>query len=81
MNAFRTPGLAAYLASYRRQYRLPGPLPRSGVDTGWDLETTLDVAMVSAACPRCKILVVQASSASNGAWPPPRTPPPGWPRR
>jgi hypothetical protein len=37
-------------------------LAHNGVGTGWDLETTLDVDMVSAACPTCKILVVEASS-------------------
>jgi Subtilase family len=40
------------------------PLPPSGVPTGWDVETMLDVSMVSAACPRCHILVVEASSDS-----------------
>lgn len=36
------------------------PLPASGVPFGWDVETTLDASMVSAACPHCKILVVEA---------------------
>lgn len=40
------------------------PLPQSGVPFGWDVETMLDVSMVSAACPHCSILVVQASSQS-----------------
>ena len=82
VDAYSTPGLAANLAVYRRQYGLPActtgsrclrvvnqagkasPLPASGVPHGWDVETMLDVSMVSAACPRCTILVVQASSAS-----------------
>jgi MYXO-CTERM domain-containing protein len=34
-------------------------------DKGWIGETALDVQMVSAACPKCKIVVVQA--ATNGA--------------
>jgi hypothetical protein len=38
------------------------PLPKSGVGSGWDVESTLDVDMVSAACPHCRILVVDASS-------------------
>jgi Subtilase family len=38
------------------------PLPPSGVRTGWDLEVTLDVSMISAACPHCQILVVEANS-------------------
>jgi hypothetical protein len=35
-------------------------LPANGVGSGWDLEATLDVDMVSAACPSCRILVVEA---------------------
>lgn len=38
------------------------PLPRSGVRSGWDLEATLDVSMISVACPHCKILVVEANN-------------------
>src|SRR5262249_2702223 len=34
------------------------PLPAA--NTGWAQETALDVDMASAACPKCKILVVQA---------------------
>ncbi|MDR2987423.1 MAG: S8 family serine peptidase [Nocardiopsaceae bacterium] len=39
------------------------PAP-SGKFTGWDLEAVLDVSMVSAACPECRILVVEAKDAS-----------------
>jgi subtilase family serine protease len=81
---FDTPKLAAYLAVYRKHFRLPpctvasgclrlvnqrgnaSPLPHSGVHTGWDLEATLDVSMISAACPHCKILVVEAKNPSIG---------------
>jgi hypothetical protein len=38
------------------------PLPRSGVFSGWDVEATLDVSMISAACPHCHILVVEAKN-------------------
>jgi subtilase family serine protease len=38
------------------------PLPISGVGSGWDLEATLDVSMISAACPHCRILVVEANT-------------------
>jgi hypothetical protein len=38
------------------------PLP-SG-DTGWGGEISLDLDMVSAICPNCKILLIEASSAS-----------------
>jgi subtilase family serine protease len=38
------------------------PLPHSSLHTGWDLEATLDVSMISVACPHCKILVVEGDS-------------------
>ena len=41
----------------------PAPLPAD--DQMWLGETALDVQMVSAACPLCKIIVVQASSAGG----------------
>jgi len=67
------------LATYRSQYGLPPctkangclrivnqtggtKLPRE--DTGWAQEQALDLDMASAACPSCKIILVQASSAS-----------------
>ena len=40
------------------------PLPQSGAKSGWDLEGTLDVSMVSAACPHCRILVVEGDDDS-----------------
>jgi subtilase family serine protease len=40
------------------------PLPASAVPSGWDVETMLDVSMVSAVCPHCKILVVEARNDS-----------------
>jgi subtilase family serine protease len=42
------------------------PLPPSGVFSGWDLEATLDVSMISVACPHCHILVVEADSPELG---------------
>jgi hypothetical protein len=39
----------------------PSPLPRAD-PAGWGVEETLDVEMVSAACPDCKILLVEAAS-------------------
>lgn len=65
----------ADLAVYRTTYGLPacttangcfskvnqegaaGPLPE---DMGWEGETALDLAMVSAACPQCHILLVES---------------------
>jgi hypothetical protein len=41
------------------------PLPTSSVNSGWDLEATLDVSMISAACPYCHIVVVEANNASD----------------
>jgi hypothetical protein len=37
--------------------------PASAVPSGWDQEIDLDLDMVSAVCPNCKILLVEASSA------------------
>jgi hypothetical protein len=37
----------------------------SGTNAGWSLETSLDVDMVSAICPNCKILLVEANSDST----------------
>jgi subtilase family serine protease len=38
----------------------PSPLPRPD-PAGWGVEETLDVSMVSAACPLCKIIMVEAA--------------------
>jgi len=42
------------------------PLPLSGARSGWDLEATLDVSMISVACPHCRILVVEADNPELG---------------
>ncbi|WP_328327493.1 MULTISPECIES: S53 family peptidase [unclassified Streptomyces] len=67
------------LASYRSQYGLPDCTTDNGCfkkidqdggssypapDAGWAGEISLDVDMVSAACPQCHILLVEANSAS-----------------
>jgi hypothetical protein len=80
VDAYGAPTLAADLVTYRAQYGLPpcttgagclkvvnqsgqsSPLPAG--DVGWAEETSLDVEMVSAVCPKCSILVVQANSSS-----------------
>jgi len=41
---------------------LPGAPPAG---TNWGLEASLDVDMVSAACPSCNILIVEANSSGN----------------
>ncbi|HEY3979974.1 MAG TPA: S53 family peptidase [Streptosporangiaceae bacterium] len=40
------------------------PLPRSAGSSGWATEESLDIDMVSAICPNCRIILVEASSAS-----------------
>jgi subtilase family serine protease len=67
------------LAAYRSQYGLPECSTGNGCfkkidqdggtnyptpDSGWAGEISLDVDMVSAACPQCHILLVEAKSAS-----------------
>lgn len=79
VDAYNDPTAAADLNVYRSTYGLPScttangcfrkvnqnggtALPRQ--DGGWAQEISLDIDMVSAACPSCKILLVEASSAS-----------------
>jgi subtilase family serine protease len=77
VDAFAYPTLEADLAAYRDFYKLPkcttkngcltvigqdGGKPPSQVDSGWDLEQALDLDMVSAACPDCKILMVESDT-------------------
>ena len=80
VDAYRNPRAARDLASYRGHFGLPPcsaasgclrivnqrgrsrPLPRAKVN--WGLEEALDLDMVSAICPKCRILLVEAASAS-----------------
>jgi subtilase family serine protease len=79
VDAYGYPNLAADLATYRSYFGLPACTTASGCltikdqsggsslprfDAGWAGEQALDVDAVSAICPDCKILVVQAKSAS-----------------
>jgi subtilase family serine protease len=79
VDAYGYPNLARDLATYRSYYGLPACTTASGCltvvnqsggtslprfNTGWAGEQALDVDAVSAICPDCKILVVQASSSS-----------------
>ncbi|GAA2038606.1 hypothetical protein GCM10009839_45270 [Catenulispora yoronensis] len=80
------PNLESDLGTYRSQFGIPacttangcfrkvnlsgqqGPYP--GPDPGWGTESSLDIDMVSAICPNCHILVVEADdldSAQNTA--------------
>ena len=80
VDAMDDPDAASDLATYRSTYGLPACTAASGCfkkvnqtggttypspDTGWAGEIMLDIEMVSAACPACNILLVEASSASN----------------
>jgi subtilase family serine protease len=80
VDAYSDPNLASNLSTYRSEWGLPSctqsngclrivnetggsSLPRG--NSGWGLEESLDVDMVSAICENCHILVVEASSTSN----------------
>jgi len=80
VDAMDDPNAESDLATYRSTFGLPActtangcfrkvnqngaasPLPAT--DTGWAAEISLDVDMVSAVCPSCHILLVEASTAS-----------------
>src|SRR5262249_26748299 len=75
VDAFDNPNLATDLATYRSTFGLPpanftkvnqngqaSPLPAT--DVGWGEEESLDVDMVSAICPNCPILLVEANDNS-----------------
>ena len=81
VDAFNDPNAAADLAAYRSAYGLPACTVASGcfkqesqtgstsslpsTDYGWAEEESLDLDMVSAICPGCRILLVEASSATS----------------
>ena len=69
------------LATYRANFGLPACTTANGcfrkvdqaggtayppVVSGWPAETSLDLDMVSALCPNCHILLVEATTASIG---------------
>jgi subtilase family serine protease len=78
VDAYDDPSAAQDLATYRAQYGLPAcgggcftkvsqtgsPSALPAVNAGWAQEISLDLDMVSAACPDCKILLVEATTAS-----------------
>jgi subtilase family serine protease len=80
VDAFGYPNAESDLATYRSQFGLPACTTANGcfrkvnqrgvqgsyptTNVGWDQETALDLDMVSAMCPGCSILLVEADSAS-----------------
>ncbi len=79
VTAYDDPSAQSDLATYRRKYQLPActranhcfrkvnqrggaALPKTNAD--WAAETSIDIEMVSAACPRCRILIVEADTSS-----------------
>jgi subtilase family serine protease len=79
VDAYDNPNAESDLSAYRSQFKLSpcttsngcfrkvnqrgGPAPPAG-DTSWGQEIDLDIEMVSAVCPNCKILLVEADSNS-----------------
>lgn len=80
VDAYHDPTAAADLAVYRKRWGLPpcgggcltvlnehggtGPSPEPDPTGGWELEESLDLDMVSAICPNCHIVLVEADSSS-----------------
>jgi subtilase family serine protease len=77
--AYDNPNIESDLAAYRNQFGLPSCTTANGCfrkvnqtggttypagNVGWGQEIALDVDMVSAACPNCKILLVEANSSN-----------------
>lgn len=78
VDAYDDPKAEADLAVYRSHYKLPPCTTASGcfrkvdqtggthypaADAGWAGEISLDLDMVSAVCPNCRILLVEANSS------------------
>jgi len=83
VDAFDDPNAASDLAAYRSAYGLPACTAASGcfkkvngngqasplpaADYGWAEEESLDLDMVSAICPGCHILLVEAAGADTAS--------------
>ncbi|MGW2492527.1 putative Ig domain-containing protein [Streptomyces sp. NPDC001606] len=81
VDAFNDPNAEADLATYRSTYGLSSCTKANGCfkqvsqtgsttslptnDTGWAGEEALDLDMVSATCPNCNIILVEANSAND----------------
>lgn len=79
VDAYDNPNAESDLAAYRTQFNLGACTTANGCfkkvnqtggssyptgDTGWGAEIDLDIDMVSAACPTCKILLVEGTNSS-----------------
>ncbi|WP_246036502.1 S-layer homology domain-containing protein [Sinomonas susongensis] len=79
VDAYDQPNAESDLATYRSKYGLPPCTSSSGcftkldqrggakfpaADAGWAQEISLDMEMAAAGCPNCRILLVEADSAS-----------------
>ena len=80
VDAYDDPSAEADLGTYREQFGLPACTTANGcfrkvdqdgghnypsVDEGWAQEISLDLDMVSAVCPHCHILLVEARSSAQ----------------
>lgn len=81
IDAYDDPDAAADLATYRTAWSLPAcgtgcfkkvgqtgsttSLPTASGSTGWATEESLDIDMVSAICPLCHIILVEANSPTT----------------
>ena len=81
VDAFDDPNAESDLAAYRAEFGLPPCTSANGcftkvdqnggtnypttVDSGWELEISLDLDAVSALCPNCHIDLVEANSAGS----------------
>ncbi|HEY8719064.1 S53 family peptidase [Pengzhenrongella sp.] len=80
VDAYDNPNAEKDLATFRSAYKLPACTTANGCfrkvnqrgggtppepDAGWGVEIALDVQAVSAACPLCKIMLVEADSADS----------------
>lgn len=81
IDAYGYPHAEADMNTYRQQYDLPPCTTASGCfqklnqkgeqgsypkpDHGWGIETALDLQMVSAACPTCHVVLVEANNEGD----------------
>ena len=83
VDAYADPHVASDLAAYRRHFNLPPcttasrclriinqngksrPLPKANI--GWAAEESLDLDMVSATCPLCRLVLVESNAPTNAS--------------